>query len=746
MHRRIPLSVFFSILFSFPLLVTAQKKNGKDPVYIDRSGVLRWSATGKEASFFGVNYTTPFAYGYRSHKTVGADLERSIDADVYHLSRLGLDAFRVHMWDVEISDSLGNLLNNEHLRLFDYLLKKLKEKHIKILLTPIAFWGNGYPDRDEKTPGFSTVYGKGNAVVLEAPIRAQENYLKQIFLHVNPYTGLSYRDDPDIIAAEINNEPHHSGPKEKTTEYINRLASAIRSTGWTKPVFYNISESPSYADAVVHSTADGYSFQWYPTGLVAGHEQKGNFLPNVDQYRIPFGDTIRGFAKKPRMVYEFDAGDVLQPVMYPAMARSFRTAGFQWATQFAYDPMATAFANTEYQTHYLNLVYTPEKAISLLIASEVFHRVPLGKSYGTYPRDTSFDVFRISYREGLSEMNAQERFYYTTNTQTKPVSPEKLQHVAGVGNSPVIKYSGSGAYFLDRVAKGIWRLEVMPDIITMYDPFTRTSLNRPVRKVIYHWQKMKVSLKELGPSFRIHAINNGNSYPDTMAAAEAFKVNPGVYLLRAEGAKLPAADSLGLNREFYAPASNPQSIDEVMNAPMHEYNVYFDQSWFPDRTILYNPNWRKNWLGIAASGKDSAKALRLSMKDPEPGKFIAFESYAGRKVLQGAVTEIVIKGRADTAMNAKLVLITASGQAWSAPFMLVNQVANNSIPFSLFLPDSLLLLPRPYPGFQPMWFQGNHATALDPADVERIQIFMEPFLNPEPGKTYSMDIHSVRIK
>jgi hypothetical protein len=115
-------------------------------------------------------------------------------------------------------------------------------------------------------------------------------------------------------------------------------------------------------------------------------------------------------------------------------------------------------------------------------------------------------------------------------------------------------------------------------------------------------------------------------------------------------------------------------------------------------------------------------------------------------VLQGAVTEIVIKGRADTAMNAKLVLITASGQAWSAPFMLVNQVANNSIPFSLFRPDSLLLLPRPYPGFQPMWFQGNHATALDPADVERIQIFMEPFLNPESGKTYSMDIHSVRIK
>jgi hypothetical protein len=50
---------------------------------------------------------------------------------------------------------------------------------------------------------------------------------------------------------EINNEPHHSGPKEKTTEYINRLATASKTIGWTKPIFYNISESPSYADAVV---------------------------------------------------------------------------------------------------------------------------------------------------------------------------------------------------------------------------------------------------------------------------------------------------------------------------------------------------------------------------------------------------------------------------------------------------------------------------------------------------------------
>ena len=86
-------------------------------------------------------------------KALGLDIEKAIDADVHHLQRLGLDAFRVHVWDVEISDSAGNLLDNEHLRLFDYLLWKLKENNIKILITPIAFWGNGYPERDEKNAG-----------------------------------------------------------------------------------------------------------------------------------------------------------------------------------------------------------------------------------------------------------------------------------------------------------------------------------------------------------------------------------------------------------------------------------------------------------------------------------------------------------------------------------------------------------------------------------------------------------------
>ena len=318
--RIFTIAVFFIIVAFMSLPLKAQ--DNKNMVYIDKEGRMRWQKDHSEVYLFGVNYTVPFAYGYRSVKALHQDVEKEIDEDVYHLARMGADAFRVHIWDTEITDSAGNLLENEHLKLFDYLIYRLKQRNIKIIITPIAFWGNGYPQRDEKTAGFSSKYNKGQATVNENAIKAQENYLRQLLEHINPYTKLDYRDEPDIIAAELNNEPSHSGPKNKVTDYINRLALAARSTGWDKPLFYNISQSPFYADAVAKSSVNGFSFQWYPTGLVAGHEQKGNFLPNVDRYPIPF-DTIPEFKNKARMVYEFDAADVLQSCMYPAVARSY---------------------------------------------------------------------------------------------------------------------------------------------------------------------------------------------------------------------------------------------------------------------------------------------------------------------------------------------------------------------------------------------------------------------------------------
>jgi hypothetical protein len=550
----------------------AQNPAPTGDVYVDAKGVLRWQKTKAEVALFGVNYTAPFAYAYRAlgrHSEPQEQVvQQAIDQDVYHLSRLGVDAFRVHVWDIEITDTLGNLQNNEHLRLLDYLITKLKARHIKIILTPIAYWGNAYPEPTNTGQGFSSIYNKSQAYTNPRAIRAQENYLGQFLNHRNRYSGLLNRQDPDIIAYEVCNEPNYHLPLAPVLSFANRMVAAMRATGLKKPIFYNIAESPVAKDAILDANVQGLSFQWYPEGLVAGHELKGNFLPYVDQYPLPYTGDKR-FDHKAKMVYEFESADVLQPIMYPFMAKSFREAGFQWATQFAYDPLGIAAFNTEYQTHYLNLAYTPAKALSLLVASRVFHETRRGQSYGRYPADTVFGAAHVSYRQQLSEWNAPTEFYYTNNTAARPVQPAQLRHVAGVSSSGVVQYGGSGAYFLDKVSPGVWRLEVMPDAVPVSDPFAATAPNRVVTNIEWNAQPLTITLPDLGPAFSLRNMNMGPLL-HTVAQAGRLTVQPGTYLLTQSQADEMSAlpqmlGTLGM-KEFVAP---PQHLygAQVLHIP-----------------------------------------------------------------------------------------------------------------------------------------------------------------------------------
>jgi hypothetical protein len=553
------------VLIASVSIAHAQKNN----VYVDKQGVMRWTKNKQEVYGFGVNYTVPFAHAYRTAGKLKVNLQQAIDDDVYHFARLGFDAFRVHVWDTEISDSTGTLLNNDHLKMFDYLLLKLKERGIKIFITPIAFWGNGWPEPDEWTPGFSHKYGKEACLANEDAIRAQEKYLFQFLSHVNPYTKIAYKDDPDIVGFEVSNEPHHREAPEKVTALINRLVASMRKTGCEKPILYNISHAVHLSDAYFKSNINGGTFQWYPTGLGAQHELRGNFLPNVDQYIIPFAKDA-SFRSQAKVVYEFDAADIGRSYIYPAMARSFREAGIQWATHFAYDPTFMAYANTEYGTHYMNLAYAPQKAISLKIASEVFHRVPRYKSYGRYPDNTSFDGFRVSYPEDLAEMATDAKFFYTNTTQTVPAKPDRLEEICGYGNSPVVSYDGYGAYFLDRIEPGVWRLEVMPDAIWTEDPFGKNSLQKSVAVINHRSWTMSLRLPDIGQQFTISDLKANKKVAQT---AGAFTIAPGVYLVVKNGVNTSVhAETSWKNirvGEFVAPASTVQQ-QYVLHTPAFE--------------------------------------------------------------------------------------------------------------------------------------------------------------------------------
>jgi hypothetical protein len=530
--------------------VTAQRK--ADQIQIDNNGVMRWSKNKTEVQGFGVNYTLPFAHEYRMAQRAGVPHETAIKQDVYHMARLDMDLYRVHVWDTEISDTLGNLIANDHLKLFDFAVNEMKQRGMKFVITPIAFWGNGWPEKDDETPGFSHKYGKGGCLTNANAIEAQANYLHQFLNHVNPYTGKAYKDEPALLAFEISNEPHHGGTVDEVKAYINKMVASMRKTGCTKPIFYNMSHSIHLVEAYLNADIQGGTFQWYPTNLVANKQINGNFLPHLQEYTIPFANHPK-FKKMAKIVYEFDPADVGGNIMYPDMARTFREAGMQLAAQFAYDALCWAPYNTNYGTHFMNLAYAPQKAISLKIASAVFHNVPM------YQNPQKDSPLNINYSNDLAEWVTTEKYFHTNNTATKPLDASTLKEIAGCGSSPMIGYDGTGAYFLDKLMDGTWRLEVMPDAYWVKDPYTKVSPNVQKAAVHHAQRNMTIKLANLGDDFEVKAINNGNAHTTNVSNGK-FDVIPGVYLLTRKGvtANINPGQTYKNIRidEFVAPASN----------------------------------------------------------------------------------------------------------------------------------------------------------------------------------------------
>jgi hypothetical protein len=564
--------VFLCVLCTCSTLL-GQSKTEVPTIYIDGGGVMRWSDTKAEASFYGVNYTVPFAHAYRALHYKGIDHKAAIDRDVYHLARLGFNAYRIHIWDVEISDAKGNLITNEHLDLLDYLFSKLEERGIRILVTAMTNFGNGYPERNQLTGAFSYLYDKCSVHADPQAIEAQKRYMSQLVNHINPYTGKAYKDDPYVVGFEINNEPCHTGEATVTRKYINEMLSALKKAGNRKPVFYNVSHNMEHVPAYYQSAVQGTTYQWYPVGLVAGRERKGNFLPYVANYSIPFVDE-KGFTSKAKAVYEYDPADVLYGYIHPAMSRTFRSSGFQWITQFAYDPLDIAAYNTEYQTHYLNLAYTPAKAISTMIAAEVAYQVPRNQQFGTYPLDTLFGDFMVSYKQDLSLMNAKDKYYYSNHTAVEPVSPNDLQHIAGHGSSPLVQYAGSGAFFLDKLREGVWRLEVMPDAEQVADPFSKPSLSREVVRILWQEWPMTIDIPDLGDGYQIKRLAPDTVISDyRIAKDKSVIIVPGVYILSRNGQRIGeewTANTLWDNfrlGEFVAPSPSDEQQPYVCHTP-----------------------------------------------------------------------------------------------------------------------------------------------------------------------------------
>ena len=506
--------------------------------YLDKAGVVRWRDSNGEVALFGANYCIMSGSDYRMAGLVSHDRKAMIDEDLAQFARMGWTGLRLCSWgDWENADRAGNLIVNEHVDLLDYVIAKARERGIYILLTPIHTYDPAFADqlnRPSQNIGFSRYFDRREMGTNPASIAAQVNYIGQLLNHVNPYTGVALKNEPAILFIEMINEPvHHPENLQGSIDYINALVGAVRATGCDKITFFNVSQDFAIAPAIRQSHADGVSFGWYPTSLGAGRTLEGNFLQAVDAYP----DMLRpDLAGKPRIVYEFDQADLLSGYLYPAMARTFRSVGAQFATMFAYDMLQTAPFNLGWQTHFLNLVHTPRKALSAVIAAEAMRRLPGMQSFGRYPDDLTFGDFRVSYANDLGELNADDAFMNAGATTTQPRNARKLERIAGFGSSPAVEYEGTGAYFLDKVRAGVWRLELYPDEVLVHDPFEQPQPGKVVSRLLHRSWPMTLHLPDLGSSFFFTSINVAAAAAPPIAGQASnaqFPVQPGVWLLSA---------------------------------------------------------------------------------------------------------------------------------------------------------------------------------------------------------------------
>lgn len=126
------------------------------------------------------------------------------------LARYGINCVRLHFIDLDAPRGLiaagpdSRSFDPQQLDRLDFLVAELKKRGIYIDLNLNV--GRSYRAGDS-VPDFDRIrWAKGMTLYDPRLIELQKEYARKILTHVNPYTGLAYRDDPAVAIVEILNE------------------------------------------------------------------------------------------------------------------------------------------------------------------------------------------------------------------------------------------------------------------------------------------------------------------------------------------------------------------------------------------------------------------------------------------------------------------------------------------------------------------------------------------------------------
>lgn len=195
---------------------------------------------GTLAKFWGVNFNGGACFPDKDYAPKVAA----------RLAQAGCNMVRLHQLDAQwdtpniFSYSKGKrvtttrVLDPKSMDHLDYLISCLKEEGIYIYLDMITYRkfkeGDGVAFHDMLMDA-----GKPWSMMDPRMIELQKEYCTQLWTHVNPYTGLAYKDDPAFVLTEIANEhdlfqdaPMKKREYQPIPYYIDKFRHAFRD--WLK--------------------------------------------------------------------------------------------------------------------------------------------------------------------------------------------------------------------------------------------------------------------------------------------------------------------------------------------------------------------------------------------------------------------------------------------------------------------------------------------------------------------------------
>ncbi len=179
-------------------------------------------ADGTPARFYGVNFAE-----YFNQPEMKIPTEEMV-GHLMDLKKMGVNVIRFQTYDNRIQkDVYGEGLNEIAIENRDRFIAEGKKLGIYFHMSMnTAGSGKGGAEELYRKAGGS----REMLILVDELIDKQKAYAVRLLNHVNPYTGLAYKDEPAIISLQLGNEQHaYSRPQwQKWTEHKGPYAREIK--------------------------------------------------------------------------------------------------------------------------------------------------------------------------------------------------------------------------------------------------------------------------------------------------------------------------------------------------------------------------------------------------------------------------------------------------------------------------------------------------------------------------------------